>query len=106
LFCPNLGKTDVLDGGQFFAAQRLLNHVLGGASVDRNLVFVQCMFFSYFYEMDSYLIQNLIGSITDSSISTYITLKGHSEAYPGTTATTSSTDTSSDVHTHSRTPFS
>ena len=41
LFCPNLGVTDVLSGGQFFAALRLITHVRHGKPVDGSLVFVQ-----------------------------------------------------------------
>jgi hypothetical protein len=41
LFCPALARTDVLNGGQFFAVLRLLTHVLRGANVDQNLIFVQ-----------------------------------------------------------------
>ncbi|KAI0777827.1 hypothetical protein BD413DRAFT_519934 [Trametes elegans] len=41
LFCPDLGPADALTGGQFFAALRLVSHVLGGKEVDSSLVFVQ-----------------------------------------------------------------
>ncbi|KAI0674708.1 hypothetical protein C8Q78DRAFT_1016369 [Trametes maxima] len=41
LFCPDLGPADVLSGGQFFAALRLVSHVLSGKEVDPSLVFVQ-----------------------------------------------------------------
>ncbi|KAI0634660.1 hypothetical protein C8Q77DRAFT_1103458 [Trametes polyzona] len=41
LFCPDLGPADVVTGGQFFAALRLVSHVLAGKEVDPTLVFVQ-----------------------------------------------------------------
>ncbi|KAI0694498.1 hypothetical protein BC835DRAFT_1349209 [Cytidiella melzeri] len=41
LFCPNLAVTDVLSGGQFFAALRLVTHMRHGKTLDGNLVFVQ-----------------------------------------------------------------
>jgi hypothetical protein len=41
LFCPNLAVTDVLTGGQFFAALRLITHMRNGKPLDGNLVFVQ-----------------------------------------------------------------
>ncbi|EIN08752.1 hypothetical protein PUNSTDRAFT_120343 [Punctularia strigosozonata HHB-11173 SS5] len=41
LFCPNLGPTDILNGGQFFAVLRLLTHVRHGEALDRSLVFRQ-----------------------------------------------------------------
>ena len=41
LFCPNMTVTDVLTGGQFFAALRLVTHVRHGRALDGNLVFVQ-----------------------------------------------------------------
>ncbi|RDX45415.1 hypothetical protein OH76DRAFT_1007157 [Lentinus brumalis] len=41
LFSPDLGPTDVLTGGQFFAALRLVSHVLGGKEMDPSLVFIQ-----------------------------------------------------------------
>ncbi|GBE89335.1 hypothetical protein SCP_1503430 [Sparassis crispa] len=41
LFCPNLGQTDAINGGQFFAVLRLITHVLHGKQVDSSLVFVQ-----------------------------------------------------------------
>ncbi|KAF8624438.1 hypothetical protein AX17_007147 [Amanita inopinata Kibby_2008] len=40
-FSPSLGQTDVLSGGQFFAALRLVVHVENGKQVDRSLAFVQ-----------------------------------------------------------------
>ncbi|KAI8971327.1 hypothetical protein BD414DRAFT_500947 [Trametes punicea] len=43
LFCPDLAPADVLTGGQFFAALRLVSHVLSGKDVDPTLVFVQGM---------------------------------------------------------------
>ncbi|RDX39448.1 hypothetical protein OH76DRAFT_1424321, partial [Lentinus brumalis] len=43
LFSPDLGPTDVLTGGQFFAALRLVSHVLGGKEMDPSLVFIQAM---------------------------------------------------------------
>lgn len=41
LFYPNLLHTDCLTGGQFFAALRLVLHVVSGKRVDRTLAFVQ-----------------------------------------------------------------
>ncbi|KAG1772920.1 hypothetical protein EV702DRAFT_976478 [Suillus placidus] len=41
LFYPNLLHTDYLTGGQFFAALRLVLHVVSGKCVDRTLAFVQ-----------------------------------------------------------------
>ncbi|KAI0826334.1 hypothetical protein BC629DRAFT_1455410 [Irpex lacteus] len=41
LFCPSLAVTDVLTGGQFFAALRLVTHIRNGKPLDGNLVFVQ-----------------------------------------------------------------
>lgn len=41
LFSPDLGPADVLTGGQFFAALRLVSHVLGGKEMDPSLVFIQ-----------------------------------------------------------------
>ncbi|KAI0747206.1 hypothetical protein C8Q80DRAFT_1256949 [Daedaleopsis nitida] len=41
LFAPDLGPADVLSGGQFFAALRLVAHVLSGREMDPSLVFVQ-----------------------------------------------------------------
>ncbi|KAI0360276.1 hypothetical protein OH77DRAFT_1418143 [Trametes cingulata] len=41
LFSPDLGPADVVTGGQFFAALRLVSHVLSGREVDPSLVFVQ-----------------------------------------------------------------
>lgn len=41
LFCPNLGVTDTLSGGQFFAALRLVTHLRHGKPLDGGLVFVQ-----------------------------------------------------------------
>ncbi|KAI0341304.1 hypothetical protein BDW22DRAFT_1358787 [Trametopsis cervina] len=41
LFCPSLGPADVLSGGQFFAALRLVTHLRHGKPLDGNLVFVQ-----------------------------------------------------------------
>ncbi|RPD55623.1 hypothetical protein L226DRAFT_537099 [Lentinus tigrinus ALCF2SS1-7] len=41
LFSPDLGPADVLTGGQFFAALRLVSHVLSGKEMDPSLVFVQ-----------------------------------------------------------------
>ena len=43
LFCPSLGVTDVLSGGQFFAALRLITHLRHGQPLDGSLVFVQGM---------------------------------------------------------------
>ncbi|KAF8831873.1 hypothetical protein HHX47_DHR1001202 [Lentinula edodes] len=40
-FSPNLSQTDMLSGGQFFAALRLVLHVESGKDVDRALAFVQ-----------------------------------------------------------------
>ncbi|KAG6860503.1 hypothetical protein C0995_010489 [Termitomyces sp. Mi166 len=40
-FAPGLGHADVLTGGQFFAALRLVVHVEQGKHVDRSLGFVQ-----------------------------------------------------------------
>lgn len=34
LFCPSLLRTDVLSGGQFFAAARLATHVGSGTALD------------------------------------------------------------------------
>ncbi|KAJ3721990.1 hypothetical protein C8R42DRAFT_669010 [Lentinula raphanica] len=41
LFSPTLSQTEVLSGGQFFAALRLVVHVESGKDVDRALAFVQ-----------------------------------------------------------------
>lgn len=41
LFSPNLGVTDILSGGQFFAALRLVSHIRHGKPLDSSLVFVQ-----------------------------------------------------------------
>ena len=41
LFSPDLGPADVLTGGQFFAALRLVSHVLSGKEMDPSLVFIQ-----------------------------------------------------------------
>jgi hypothetical protein len=41
LFHPNLGQSDCLSGGQFFAALRLVLHVQSGKQLDRTLAFVQ-----------------------------------------------------------------
>lgn len=41
LFCPKLGVADLLSGGQFFAALRLVTHLRQGKPLDGNLVFVQ-----------------------------------------------------------------
>ncbi|RDX39832.1 hypothetical protein OH76DRAFT_1562308 [Lentinus brumalis] len=41
LFSPDLGPADVLTGGQFFAALRLVSHILGGREMDPSLVFIQ-----------------------------------------------------------------
>lgn len=41
LFCPSMAVTDVLTGGQFFAALRLVTHIRNGKPLDGNLVFVQ-----------------------------------------------------------------
>lgn len=43
LFSPSLSQSDMLNGGQFFAMLRLVTHVLNGAELDKNLVFVQGM---------------------------------------------------------------
>ncbi|KAJ4485560.1 hypothetical protein J3R30DRAFT_1374642 [Lentinula aciculospora] len=40
-FSPNLSQTDMLSGGQFFAALRLVVHVESGKDIDRALAFVQ-----------------------------------------------------------------
>ncbi|ESK92737.1 hypothetical protein Moror_15910 [Moniliophthora roreri MCA 2997] len=40
-FSPNLSQTDILSGGQFFAALRLIVHAESGKEVDRGLAFVQ-----------------------------------------------------------------
>ncbi|KII91426.1 hypothetical protein PLICRDRAFT_508026 [Plicaturopsis crispa FD-325 SS-3] len=40
-FHPNLGQTDCLTGGQFFAALRLVLHAEQGKGVDKGLAFVQ-----------------------------------------------------------------
>jgi hypothetical protein len=40
-FHPNLGQSDSLSGGQFFAALRLVLHVQSGKQLDRTLAFVQ-----------------------------------------------------------------
>ncbi|KAE9409290.1 hypothetical protein BT96DRAFT_1012867 [Gymnopus androsaceus JB14] len=40
-FSPNLSQTDMLSGGQFFAALRLVVHAESGKEVDRTLAFVQ-----------------------------------------------------------------
>ena len=44
LFSPDLGVQDVLSGSQFFAALRLVSHVLSGRDLDQGLVFVQGVF--------------------------------------------------------------
>ena len=41
LFCPTLAAGDTLNGGQFFAALRLITHLRHGKPVDSSLVFVQ-----------------------------------------------------------------
>lgn len=41
LFCPNLAPADTLNGGQFFAALRLVTHLRHGKPLDGSLVFVQ-----------------------------------------------------------------
>ena len=41
LFCPNLAAGDTMNGGQFFAALRLITHLRHGKPVDSSLVFVQ-----------------------------------------------------------------
>ncbi|PFH45493.1 hypothetical protein AMATHDRAFT_88789 [Amanita thiersii Skay4041] len=41
LFSPLLSQTDVLSGGQFFAALRLVVHIESGQKLDRSLAFVQ-----------------------------------------------------------------
>ena len=41
LFSPSLGQGDILTGGEFFAALRLVVHVDNGKQVDRSLAFVQ-----------------------------------------------------------------
>ncbi|KAL1941775.1 hypothetical protein VTO73DRAFT_6775 [Trametes versicolor] len=41
LFSPDLGPADVITGGQFFAAMRLVSHALGGKEVDPGFVFLQ-----------------------------------------------------------------
>ncbi|KAJ3750982.1 hypothetical protein DFH05DRAFT_1519142 [Lentinula detonsa] len=46
-FSPNLSQTDMLSGGQFFAALRLVVHVESGKDVDRALAFVQAHPSSY-----------------------------------------------------------
>ncbi|CDO76670.1 hypothetical protein BN946_scf184305.g2 [Trametes cinnabarina] len=40
-FCPDLDPADVLTGGQFFAALRLVSHALSGKEVEPALIFVQ-----------------------------------------------------------------
>lgn len=45
LFHPNLGQSDSLTGGQFFAALRLVVHVEGGEGVDRSLAFIQGVYY-------------------------------------------------------------
>lgn len=41
LFHPGLGQSDVLTGGQFFAALRLVVHAEAGEGFDKGLAFVQ-----------------------------------------------------------------
>ncbi|OBZ78078.1 hypothetical protein A0H81_02753 [Grifola frondosa] len=41
MFCPDLGPTDILTAGQFFAVLRLVSHVQDGRQLDKSLVFVQ-----------------------------------------------------------------
>ncbi|KAG6812626.1 hypothetical protein H0H92_001845 [Tricholoma furcatifolium] len=41
LFAPALANTDILTGGQFFAALRLVVHAEQGRDIDRSLAFVQ-----------------------------------------------------------------
>lgn len=43
-FHPNLGQSDNLIGGEFFAALRSVIHAEGGDGIDRGLAFVQGTF--------------------------------------------------------------